>query len=58
MKTFTIRHTEVLVKDFEIEAESQEEALNKYWDMWNQCELDYSDEELIESSDEIVNEEE
>lgn len=56
MKEFVIRHTETLSKDFYIEAETPELAMAKYQRMLNNGELDFSDEDMEDSSDEIVTE--
>ena len=51
MALYKIVHKEELVDEFFFEADSEEEALDKYYQMaWN-GEIDYSDMEMVDSSD-------
>ena len=53
MKTFKVIYKEVLVHEFYIDAETESEVENKFVEMVDECELDWSRGE-VESSD-IVN---
>lgn len=54
MKTYTIRHEETLVGYYEIEAESPEEALNKFEYKTSEGEIDFTDLDMVNSSDSIL----
>ena len=56
MKTFKVVYQEVLVHEFYIEAETETEVNDKFVEMANKCELDFSDGE-VESSEIIKIEE-
>ena len=56
MKTFKITYKEVLYHEFYIEAETEEDVENEFCRMADECELDFSDADLIEGV--IVNIEE
>jgi len=51
MATFKIRHEETLVGYFYVEADSEEEAIIEYMHQVNDGEIDFSDMEMIDSSD-------
>ena len=53
MKEFKITHKERLVGTYYIEADDVYDAVNKYWSMVMAGEIDYSDMDVIDSSDEI-----
>lgn len=52
MKTFRIVHREELVGWFYVEAETKEEALREWYRQVNNGEIDFSDMEMVDSSDE------
>lgn len=54
MASYKIIHKEELVGWFFVEANNEEEALAKYEAMVNNGEVDYSDLEMVDSSDEAV----
>lgn len=54
MATYKIIHKEELVGWFYVEADSEEEALDKFLLRASRGEIDFSDMDLIESSDEAV----
>ena len=54
MASYKIIHKEELVGWFYVEADSEKEALAKYDEMVNNGEIDYSDMEMVDSSDEAV----
>lgn len=54
MKAYKIVHTETLMMEVYVDAETDEEALAKYQTMLNNGEIDFSDEDLVDSSDEVV----
>lgn len=54
MKTYTIRHEETLVGYYEIEAESPEEALEKYEKMCDDGEIDFTDLDIVNDSNSII----
>lgn len=54
MKAYKIVHTETLMTEIYVDAETDEEALAKYQTMLNNGEIDFSDEDLVDSSDEVV----
>lgn len=54
MKTFRIVHREELVGFFYVEAETPEEAVQEWYHQVNDGKIDFSDMELVDSSDEAV----
>ena len=52
--TYIIRHREVLVSTYSVEASSEEDAYKKFLDAANAGNVDYSDLELIESENEVI----
>lgn len=50
-KKFKIVHREELVGFFYVEADTPEEALDKYHEKVNNGEIDFSDMEMIDSDD-------
>lgn len=54
MASYKIIHKEELVGWFFVEANNEKEALAKYDEMVNNGEIDYSDMEMVDSSDEAV----
>lgn len=54
MATYKIIHKEELVGWFYVEADSKEEALEEFGFQVNNGQIDFSDVELIDSSDEAV----
>ena len=51
---YGIRHTETLVGFYEVEADTEEEALDKFEAMcWEGTEIDLSDLAMLDSSNEI-----
>lgn len=53
MKTFHIVHREELVGYFYVEAETPEEALQEWYNQVNNGEIDFSDMEMVDSSEEV-----
>ena len=53
MKEFKIIHKERLVGTYYIEADDVHDAVKKYWNMVISGEIDYSDMDVIDSSDEV-----
>ena len=51
---YKIIHKERLVGAYYVRADSSEEALNKYWSLVNSGKIDFSDMEILDSSDEAV----
>jgi hypothetical protein len=51
---YKIIHKECLVGAYYVMADSSEEALNKYWSLVNSGKIDFSDMEILDSSDEAV----
>ena len=54
MATYKIIHREELIGWFYVEADSEEEALEEFSFQVNDGQIDFSDMEMIESSDEAV----
>jgi hypothetical protein len=54
MKTFRIVHREELVGYFYVEAETPEEALKEWYHQVNNGEIDFSDMEMDDSSEEAI----
>lgn len=53
MKEFKITHRERLVGTYYIEAENEQDAMIKYWNMVMTGNIDYSDMDAVDSSDEV-----
>jgi hypothetical protein len=51
MATYKIVHTEELVGWFYVEADSEEEAIEEYNRQVNNGEIDFSDLEMVDSTD-------
>jgi len=54
MKTFRIVHTEELVGFFHVQAETPEEALQEWYHQVNDGKIDFSDMEMVDSSEEAI----
>lgn len=54
MKTFRIVHTEELVGFFYVQAETEEEALQEWYHQVNNGKVDFSDMEMVDSSEEAI----
>lgn len=54
MALYKIIHKEELIGWFYVEANSEKEALAEYEAMVNNGEVDYSDMEMVDSSDEAI----
>lgn len=50
MKTFKVTYKEVLYHEFYVSAESNENVEDEFCRMANDCELDFSDGDLIEGN--------
>ena len=57
MKTYTIRYTETIVYEFEVEAETPEEAYEEFDRMGIDGELDFSHGYITDTETEIIDEE-
>lgn len=53
MKTFKVEYQEVIVHEFYVDAETEDEVAEKFCEMANECELDFSNGEV--ESGEIIN---
>lgn len=53
MKEYKITHREYLVGWYYVDAENEEEARRKYNRMVSEGKIDFSDMELIDSSDDV-----
>lgn len=53
MATFTVRHEETSVGYFDVDAESESEAIDVFWQMVNNCEIDFSGLDIIDSRDTV-----
>ena len=51
MKEYRITHWEKLEGDFYVEAESEDDALDKFYDQVNDGKIDFSDLEMVDSED-------
>ena len=54
MKNFRIVHREELVGYFYVQAETPEEALREWYHQVNNGEIDFSDMEMVDSSEEAI----
>lgn len=53
MKEYKIAHKEKLFGVFFVEAENEDDAMQKYNQMVMEGKIDYSDMDLVDSSDEV-----
>lgn len=53
MKEYKIVHKEKLFEVFFVEAENEDDAMQKYNQMVMEGKIDYSDMDLVDSSDEV-----
>ena len=50
MKMFKVTYKEVLYHEFYVEAETEDDVEDEFCKMANECELDFSDADLIEGN--------
>lgn len=58
MAKYEIRYEETMVGFFEVEAESEEQAIDKFWDLACEGKIDLLDTEMLDSKAEVFDYEE
>ena len=53
MKKFEIRYEETMVGFFDVEAETKEEAIEKFWELAGEGKIDLLDTEMMNSTAEV-----
>ncbi len=54
MKKFEIRYEETMVGFFDVEAENEEEAIEKFWELAEEGKIDLLDTEMQNSTADVI----